>query len=94
MANTLALLEGDYCTCLKTLYDMFSLQLTEGLLGQATVNFLLGDMILAKKYMVRAREIATETLGTRHHYVAAIINQVILITISYLIHLKTQMQSV
>lgn len=51
-------------------------QLTEGLLGQATVLTLQGDMLEAKKFLIRAQELAIEVLGARHHFVAAIINKV------------------
>ena len=54
----------------------FSFQLAEGLLGQATILYLKEDMSEAKKFLIRARELATDVLGPRHHYVAAIINKV------------------
>ena len=33
-------------------------------------------MTESKKYLVRARELSTQVLGPRHHYVSAIINKV------------------
>ena len=52
------------------------LQLAEGLLGQATVFFLTNQMKDSKIYLTRAKELATEVLGQRHHFVAAITNRV------------------
>ena len=54
----------------------FSPQLAECMLGEATTLLLLSDMKESKKLLIRARELATEVLGPRHHYVAAIINKV------------------
>ncbi|KAL3870127.1 hypothetical protein ACJMK2_042738, partial [Sinanodonta woodiana] len=51
------------------------LQLCEGLLGLATVFYLQDNMPEAKKLLVRSLELATDVLGRRHHYVAAIFNK-------------------
>ena len=54
-------------------YFKFS-QLTEALLGWADVLLAQEDMPSAKKYLIRCQEVATEVLGYKHHYVAAISN--------------------
>ncbi|XP_013386754.1 TPR repeat-containing protein DDB_G0287407-like [Lingula anatina] len=52
------------------------LKLTEGLLGLAAVKVSKDEAIQAKRILIRARELATEVLGSRHHYVSAIINKI------------------
>ena len=52
------------------------LQLAEGLLGKATVYFLTNEMRDSKIYLTRAKELAIDVLGQRHHFVAAITNRV------------------
>ena len=37
---------------------------------------LQGNADLAKRFLMRSQEVATEVLGSNHHYVAAIIGQV------------------
>ncbi|XP_033745872.1 LOW QUALITY PROTEIN: uncharacterized protein LOC117331312 [Pecten maximus] len=51
------------------------LQLCEGLLGLATVYNLQENKREAKKLLVRCLELATDVLGPKHHYVAAIYNK-------------------
>ena len=80
-AQKLKLAEGDTTNFLPSLTHTTSSQLVmpdflAGLLGQATVYFLTGSMNDSKINLTRARELATEVLGSRHHYVAAISNRV------------------
>ena len=59
---------------MSCIFLVIYLQLTEALLGWADVLIAQDNMPAAKKYLIRCREIATEVLGVRHHYVAAISN--------------------
>ena len=60
------------------------LQLAEGLLGKATVYFLTNEMRDSKIYLTRAKELATDVLGQRHHFVAAITNRVYMYIIMFI----------
>ena len=51
-------------------------QLSEGLLGLATIYVQKENMAEAKKLMNRALELAIDVVGNKHHFVAAIFSKV------------------
>ena len=59
-----------YEKCLKTLIYFHVL------VSFSTVMRLQGNADMAKRFLMRSQEVATEVLGSNHHYVAAIIGQV------------------
>ncbi|XP_072039857.1 uncharacterized protein [Amphiura filiformis] len=52
------------------------LRLVRTMMAMATANRLLKKPDEAKKFLIRAQELATQVLGSTHHYVSAIIGQI------------------
>ncbi|XP_072041437.1 TPR repeat-containing protein DDB_G0287407-like, partial [Amphiura filiformis] len=50
--------------------------LVKALVGMGTVMRLQGNVEMAKRFLMRAQEVAVDVLGSSHHYVAAIIGQI------------------